>query len=630
MARYFIHAYLLHQLRVGLVIFLVVCFARVYATASVTTSFDQVIADIYEQMVEIQEVDYDELQSTLYELAEHPIDLNHTTERELSQLPFLTSLQIDNILLYIHDHPMESTSELLLVKGFKEYEVYNLLPFVTIHSVADTPSKLYAKEIFTNAHHEVLTRIDARKVENFTGDPAYIEGKYKFNYANRVQFGATLRRPAGGKAKDLLYGGYIQLNDISIFRTIVAGSYQAHFGQGLVFSGPFHLGKRNYVLQVGQTQEGLKKYTSPNGEGLQGLGTTMVFGDPHRIEISTSVLYSIQRYNDSTLQHTIGANITFTHNCLKVGITASEKIYSDSIDYYHNPKYTHRYFHGNRQAVIGLNARYHWQWIDLFGEVAAAQNTQWGIGTEIGIRMYPLPTMGIVALYRYYSPTFDNIQGYAFSETSRVHDEHGGYLGIELNMLKAWQFSVYGDVFYFSGIKYGIPYSPSWGYDTYAEARFMPKKKFDMLWQVRLREKAKKSTYSLRYQFNWSFGGWRLRSQADANIVKTNGSALTWGASVFQDVQYTFTIPLSLTLRMQAFDARVWDNRIYTFENDVLYGFSIPAMYGQGLRAYLNVRYKPLDILTFYLRVSESWYYYRASSSDPTQTDIHLLLRLCI
>ena len=590
---------------------------------------DRIVADIYEQMVEIEDVDYDELQTILYELAEHPIDVNRAKEEELQQIPFLTAQQIDNILVYVHQHPMETVNELFLVPGFKGYEIMNLLPFVSAVSVPDKPDKLYAREVFKYARHEVLTRIDGRELESLEGDPIYVESKYKFNYRNRVQFGVVLRRPVNGKGKDLLYGGYIQLNQLGVFREIVAGNFQAHFGQGLVFSSPFHLGKKSYVLNVGHEREGLKKYTSPNGEGLQGAGATMEFGDAHRLKISTSLLYSIQKYNDSTLLHTIGTNVTFKHNNFKVGLSVSEKIYSDSVDYYHNPKYTKNYFHGDKQAVIGLNGRYHWQWLDLFGEIAAAQNTQWGIGTEVGVRLSPHPTIGLVMLYRYYSPSYDNEQGYAFSETNRLHDEQGGYIGLEVKMPRYWKFSAYGDIFYFSGVKYGIPYSSSWGYDTYGQAQYLPDKNYSMLWQLRAREKAKKSTYSAKYQFNITTGGWRFRTQADANIVKDSLGSISWGASVYQDIQYSFRFPLTMTMRLQGFYARKWDNRIYTFENDVLYGFSIPAIYGEGVRAYLNIQYKPIDILTLYLRVSESYFFYKPTDNyTPTKTDIHLLLRV--
>lgn len=611
-------------------IFGLVCWSAVSAHDSSSLpayNLDLIIQNVFDELVELgvrEETDYEDLQAILYELADNPIDLNHADEKQLARIPFLNENEIDRILLYVYDHPMQSVSELLLVPGLKEYDIMNLLPFVTVRETALEEEPLYARKVFEQAKHEWTTRVDARNLEHFKGDPVYVQTKYKFNYRNRVQFGAALMRPAGGKGKDLQYGAYVQVNRIGILREAVAGRFQAQFGKGLVFSNPFHLGKKNYVLDVGLKQEGLRKYTSTGDDALQGAGATLEFGDSRKALISTSVLYSVNRPNDSLWCHTIGANITLTHKRFRIGVTAAERLYTDSVRYYHNPRYTENFFHGSNQAIVGLNARYYWRWLEVFGEVAAAQNEQWGIGLQVGTRLNPIPDIGLVLLYRYYSPTFDNTLGYGFSETNRINDENGGYIGIEVKSLRHWLFSAYGDVFYFSGIKYGIPNPHSWGYDAYAEAKFMPKSEYTFLWQVRAREKAKKSTYSLRFQFNYDSGGWHLRTEADGNIYSEPNSRLSYGGSIFQDIQYSFRVPVSLNYRLQYYYTQGWNNRIYTMEKDVLYGFSIPAFYGQGIRTYLNVQYRPIDMLRIYLRVSESIFLSRKSN----QTDIHLMLRL--
>ena len=49
--------------------------------------------------------------------------------------------------------------------------------------------------------------------------------------------------------------------------------------------------------------------------------------------------------------------------------------------------------------------------------------------------------------------------------------------------------------------------------------------------------------------------------------------------------------PLRITLRYAVFDTEDYNSRIYSFENDLLYAFSIPAFYDQGARLYLLLRY---------------------------------------
>ena len=612
-------------------------------------TLEDIILDIYNAVSEFSETDYEQLQTDLYALHDAPIDLNHTSDEELARLYFLSPRQIDDILAYADRHPFESLYELRLIHSLADYDIRNLLPFVQIadsREAENTNNKMYAREVFAHAKHELVVRLDARNIESFEGsDPMYVQGRYRFDFQRRVTFGAQLRRPAGGEAKDLQYGAYLQLRDIGHLHSLVAGNFQASFGQGLVFAPAFHSGKSSYVASAGQTREGLRYYSSVDGAALHGIGATCRWNWGKATRLDVSALYSMSHANDSTWRHVLGANLTLRHKRLEVQLTAAEKLWSDSIRPYNNAAYNQHYFRGYNQAVIGASFRYNHGWFDLFGEVATAQNEKWGSGTIIGSRFYPTDGVSLVALYRYYSPYFDNALGYAFSETSRLGDENGGYLGFEITRLRKWRFSGYADVFYFSGVKYGIPQPGTLGYDLLGEVRYNHQSKINNnqspitnhQWWLSLRLRARKkgatSTYSARAQFDWSKGEWSLRTTADYNQspITNNQSPLPYGVSLAQDVAYSFSrVPLALRLRAQFFDARNWDNRIYLYEHDVLYAFSIPASYGLGGRAYLCLKWQAHPHIALYCRLSETIYeksWATAHNRSMTRTDIHVLLR---
>ena len=134
-------------------------------------SLDDVILDIYNAATELGEVDYEQLQTDLYALHETPIDLNNTSDEELSQLHFLSPHQIDEILLYAEKHPFESLYELRLIQSLADYEIRDLLPFVVIttNPLTSNPLTPSAKEVFAHANHEIITRVDARYIEAFEG-----------------------------------------------------------------------------------------------------------------------------------------------------------------------------------------------------------------------------------------------------------------------------------------------------------------------------------------------------------------------------------------------------------------------------------------------------------------------------
>lgn len=616
-------------------------------------SLEDIILDIYNAAAELSEVDYEQLQSDLYALHDSPIDLNATSDEELSQLYFLSPRQIDDILAYAYRHPFQSLYELRLIPSLEDYEIRDLLPFVTITATASqNTDKIYPKEVFAYAQHEVITRLDARNIEAYEGtDPMFVQTRYRFDFRRKVTFGLQLRRPAGGFANDLQYGAYIQLRDITPhLHTLVAGNFQASFGQGLVLAPIFHAGKSMYVQTVGQTIEGLRYYSSVDGEGLHGAGVTIRHNFTAHTRLDVSALYSMKHADDTVWHHVLGANMTLRHKQLQVELTAIENIWSDSIHPYRNAAYNRHYFRGSNQAVIGSSIRYNYGWFDAFAEVATAQNhdisdeqttvskEKWGFGVIAGSRFYPASGVSLVALYRYYSPFFDNALGYAFSETSRLGDENGGYIGFDISRLNHWRFTGYADVFRFSGPKYGVPQYPSIGYDAMTEIQHIRR-----IWQLSLRLRAKQkgnlSTYSTRAQFEWKEGPWALRTTAEANLTnepsKTTKykSNLNYGVTVFQDIAYDFSvsgisrpIPLTLRARLQFFDAQNWDNRIYAYEHDVLYAFSIPAVYGFGGRGYICLRWQIIKQLALYFRISETL---KRNPFSPVtaRTDIHLLLR---
>ena len=591
-------------------------------------TLDDVILDIYNAVTEIGEADFEQIQTDLYAIHANPIDLNNTTEEELGQLYFLSPKQIDDILLYADKHAFESLYELRLIASLSDFEIRDLLPFVRASERAQD-NNMYAREVFEHANHELIARVDARNIEGFEGtDPMYVQTRYRFDYKRRVIFGAQLRRPAGGMAQDLQYGAYLQLNDIGHLHTLVAGNFQASFGQGLVFAQPFHAGKSMYVASAGQQRNGLRYYSSVDGNGLHGAGGTFRWNWGKATRLDVSALYSMRRANDSTWHHLVGANLTIRHKQLEVQLTAAENIWSDSIRPYNNAAYNAHYFRGRQQAVVGASARYNHGWFDAFAEVATSQNQQWGVGVLAGSRFYPTEGVSLIALYRYYSPWFDNALGYGFSETSRINDENGGYVGFDITRLKNWRFSGYGDVFYFSGVKYGIPEAGTIGYDVLFETEFQKTVRGDRLavsGRLRARKKGDVSTYSGRMQFDWERGPWSLRTTADANYVQS------YGVSLAQDVNYQFQqVPLSLRGRLQFFDAREWANRIYLYEHDVLYSFSIPASYGLGGRGYVCLKWQIIDQLALYFRVSETIYEKGWATSHKrsiTRTDLHILLR---
>jgi len=66
------------------------------------------------------------------------------------------------------------------------------------------------------------------------------------------------------------------------------------------------------------------------------------------------------------------------------------------------------------------------------------------------------------------------------------------------------------------------------------------------------------------------------------------------GALMSQDMIYSFRkLPVTLWYRYCIFNTDDWGSRLYLYENDLLYSYSIPALSGKGMRTYLMVKWEP-------------------------------------
>jgi hypothetical protein len=577
---------------------------------------ENVLEDIFNQLSEDSDFPYEDIEEELLNIAENPMDLNEVKQEDLSRLIFLSDEQIDAILMYQYEHGFKEIYELQLIDCLKDYEIRNLLPFVKVDAKSERleakGKDIYFREVFHYAKHEMTLRMDARNIEDFEGDPIYSKLRYRFNYQNRVQAGVTAMMAIGDGQLALSerwdYGGYVQLKDIGPIKTIVAGNYQANFGYGLVVGSPFKRGKSAYIQSTATTDEGLKKFSSVGNSYnyFHGVGATA------RIKwADVSAFYSLREdQKTEAWQHVMGVNITARWKKLKVGVTGIEAMRRETKG--------DEAIRQENKGAIGANVRYNWGKVDVWGEVAASHTEQWSWGTIMGLRVNPISDLNLVAIYRYYSPEYDNIYANALSSKTRVYDEHGGYFGVEYNRLKNWQLSVFCDIW-------------KEGYETIAQADFVPKKDYKMHMRLCAKSKNEIDTYSARWNTIWDLGSWKLKTQADGNMVYTK-EKWSYGWSLFQDIEYHFAdVPIVLQLRAQAFNAKEWNNRVYIYENDVLYAYAIPFVYGIGGRFWLNARYKINDTFSVYLRVSETVYqnaWAIEHDKKSTRTDVHALLRV--
>lgn len=636
----------------------------------VVSSTEQIIADIYEQYSEESEteIDFTSFFDDLIFLSENPVNLNNTNKEELDKMQFLSDTQIDNILYYLYKFgPMQTIYELQLVEGLDRTDIQRMLPFVTLGEAAGQKQKIKFNEVFKYGKNEFYLRLDkglekkegyrllpeddAQAVEKnsrkYIGDPFYNHLKYRFRYKDRIQFGITAEKDAGeqfwgnkNKGYDF-YSAHLELRNFGKIKTLVLGDYRANIGQGLVMRTDFSMGKSSYVMQVSPRGSGLKKYSSTAETGfMRGVGATVRLG-----KVDLTAFYSSRMIDGDTVNGTFssiyetglhrtlsdlqkkqtinqqiaGGNMTFTHNWFQVGATTVFNHFDHSLQP-RETTYNHFYFRGKDQLASSINYRLRWQRLNFFGETAITDKS--ALATINGLNFSPISRVSLVAVHRYFAKEYDVLFARTFSETTRVNNESGLYIGAEVRPVKFWKVAAYIDSYSFAWNKFGVD-APSVGKDYFVQVDYFPKRNVSMYWRFKYEEKAHNFTDSIstmpvvipqpkwqaRYQLNYSFGRFSFKNQLDANGFSDGVNKSTYGFSALQDISYDFLkIPLSINARLYFFDAQNFNNRIYVYERDVLYAFSVPMNYGLGSRYYLNLRYDAGKYLSLWLKVAQTVY----------------------
>ena len=146
----------------------------------------------------------------------------------------------------------------------------------------------------------------------------------------------------------------------------------------------------------------------------------------------------------------------------------------------------------------------------------------------------------------------------------------------------------------------------------------------------------RRRTY-LRYHTSFSLSdAVKLKSRVEVSEYVLGENDPEKGFLVYQDVSYKMTaLPLTFSFRFAMFETDTYNARMYVYETDVLYAFSIPAYYYRGTRMYIMARVKLFKRMDIWLRYAQTYYDDRSviSSGLPeiqgnTKSEVKAQLRI--
>lgn len=599
--------------------------ATVYSQTSHETEWESVLETLLSD--EDLSSDAREELSFMYEsMHESPLNINTATREDLSQLPFLSFEQIEDIHAYVYMHgPMLSLGELQLT-GSLDYETRKLLRlFVYAGDVPVKRRKLRLSEVLHDGRNEIVGRMDIPLYQRdgykyhspdelerypnraYLGNRLSHSIRYSFNWHNRIRFGITADKDAGEpffKRNSTGYdfwSPYLYIKDMGFIKELVIGNFKAQFGYGLLLGGGFSTGKSMALSSMDRTIQGLKPHSSTQEYGyLRGAGeafgrghTTFTLlaaytpvdatlkGDTvigsfkedgyHRTELEWS------RKNNTSLG-TLAANVRYSYRGLKYGCT----LLTEKLPLPYNGNST---FSGFSVDCSLHRPRY------ALGAEFSFLNGKVAILASHTIRFQNGWTMNSV--FRSYSPDYMSFHTNAMAEGS-VQNETGlltGFAHRDRNL----KLSAYLDLFMHPEPKYGAS-ERSNGMDIRLEADWKLGRRDNLYATARFKSKQKDCKYTGqleycitgRYRLRWThncLNGAELKTQlyyARYDFIAepiSNGWALTqsYSKSLCRD-------RMEIDLFAATFKTDTYDSRISVYEGGLRYAYNFISLYGKGIR----------------------------------------------
>ena len=344
-------------------------------------------------------------------------------------------------------------------------------------------------------------------------------------------------------------------------------------------------------------------------------------------------------------QQVVGGHLSYAIAHFEIGYTAHHTWLSAPLEL-RPSHYNQFYFQGQSLTNQGLDFKYVKGKYAVFGEMAMSYNNDakvvepvetptqtqtalrqaqgsFAFAGLIGLTVKPAGYLNFTILYRDYGKAYQNLLGNAFGEGSRNQGQRGIYLGVEAAPAPYWNILAYADQFKFTWLTSQVN-APCRGHDYYLRISHSFNKRANAYMQFRSKTKMKNSTdafvfshypifytknavrFNINYQIGRDFHG---SNKAEyAHYYNEDGSN-EHGYFLCQDIAYKPEYkPYSLSFRYAIFDAKDYNARIYAYESDVLYSFSVPALYGKGMRIYLLGKVKLFNALTLYARIGRTIY----------------------
>jgi hypothetical protein len=637
--------------------FLLLCaipIKMVHAQADIDPDIAQILGYLESSLEETS--NFEELIDRLTQYKAHPLNINKATETELQELWVLSPIQIHALQTHLLvNGPMIDLLELQSVDNFDSQTIRLLLPFVQLGFNNPFSGKKLGS--FFLGTHDLLVRYrqDLQKEQGylpgdslqnrFLGGPQHVLLRYRYASGKNSLVALQAEKDPGEtffrKNQPLGFdfvSGHLELKQVGPFKKVVLGDYNLQFGEGLSLWSGIGFGKSSLLSSIAKQEIGLRSYSSVNeGFFFRGLATQIAvkgvqitpFYSNRNLDASVQDSAGISSVNLSGLHRTAselaykktlnqqvyGTALTYKFHGVSVGLTGYHSKFNRN---FQGGQDLYNHFKFSGQSLTNFSVNYHFSVANTyyFGEIAKAS-----VGNSaylVGLLSSLSSTVTLGLLYRNYPVSYHSFYNAAIAESSSSINERGFYSGLAVKFHPKWEWSFYTDVFSFPWLAFGVD-APSNGSEILSLIIYKPSKTSQLQLFYQRTQKAQnmveedapiaypqphvqqKFRFDFRYPLNRNFA---MHHRAEMIRVGQEQGFVLLHDLVYQPLQSKF----SGNMRMAVFNVSDYDARIYAFQNDVLYSYSIEAYQNRGFQLYVNTRYTLRKGLDFWLRYESKRY----------------------
>lgn len=564
----------------------------------------------------------EEKQSSFDYFLANPLNINLVSETELNSSLLFSSEQIAAFLSYRKEIGyFQSILELQAIPGWDVAFLQKIQDYI----VCSLPNPRWWKPI--SSTHQVLIKTDwtaetkkgftdpdLRSKTRYIGDRTNQTLRYRGQLNANLRMGFLLQKDAGEKDLSDFSSGFLEFKSKGVVEKIIVGDFINQWGQGLVQSGGFSLGKSFESIKATQKFNlgGLAYSSSVEYGFYRGINATFKFAEFLRIQAFTSYRHldatigsdslgnkflrtrvedgfhrtaSEISHIDALQEKTVGANMGYSPLRFPLVIQLNGVYTLWSLPKPVGIGYKQPEWSGSELKNYSISFQYPLRNIRMVGELAYSDNRHFSL-LQSGASSLS-KKIDVSYLFRHYSAGYFSPKSNGLSESTENLNEIGLFLGLGYQINKRMKLSSYIDYFRFPGPKYQVLESNTSGWEILSRLQWEKRHSARGFIQGKWTRKEAKDLLQISLDGHyialksWDFHFRVMASQLGAEL----------GYLLLQDVKWDKG-KWNIQGRLAYMNTPSYDTRNYAYEPGVPYSFLLPAYAGKAIKTNVVVAYQ--------------------------------------